>query len=196
MTENELNPEYWNERYKTNDAKWDLGSVSTPLKGYFDTLTNKNISILIPGAGNCYEGAYLLEKGFTNITVLDYAAEAIESFKKRIKDDPHVKLICGDFFAHQGQYDLIVEQTFFCALDPSLRKAYAQKMSELLAPKGKLVGLLFKTVPNPQGPPFGGSLAEYQELFSKKFRIEKLEQCYNSIKPRQGRELFFSLSGK
>jgi SAM-dependent methyltransferase len=196
MTERELNSEYWNERYKTDDAKWDLGAVSTPLKTYFDTLTNKNIRILIPGAGNCYEGEYLLEKGFTNITVLDYAPEAIESFRKRIKDDSRVKLVCGDFFSHPGEYDLIIEQTFFCALDPSLRKAYANKIRELLAPRGRLVGLLFTSVPNSEGPPFGGSEAEYQQLFSEKFLIEKLEPCYNSIKPREGRELFFSLSGK
>lgn len=194
MTETKLNSDYWNERYKTDDAKWDLGSVSTPLKEYFDTLTHKELRILIPGAGNCYEGEYLLEKGFSNITILDYAPEAIESFRKRVKNNNHAKLVCGDFFAHSGQYDLIIEQTFFCALDPSLREAYVKKMRELLVPGGKLVGLLFTSVPNPVGPPFPGSQEEYQKLFSERFLINKLEPCYNSIKPREGRELFFSIT--
>jgi len=196
MTQPELNPSYWNQRYQKNEAGWDLGAVSTPLKEYFDTLPDKSIAVLIPGAGNCYEGEYLLEKGFPNVTILDYAPEAIEGFKNRVSVHKKAKLVCEDFFTHNGQYDLIIEQTFFCALDPSLRMAYADKMHELLKPGEKLVGLLFTTVPNQEGPPFGGSLAEYEKLFSGKFHIEKLEPCYNSIKPRDGRELFLTLVRK
>ena len=40
------------------------------------------------------------------------------------------------------------------------------------------------------GPPFGGSFAEYRELFTPYFHIEIMEQCYNSIPPRVGNELF------
>lgn len=196
MTEPKLDPDYWNSRYKESDAGWDLGAVSTPLKAFFDSLKDKDLSILIPGAGNSYEGEYLLQNGFTNVTILDYAPEAIEGFKKRVGDNKHVHLVCGDFFEHTGQYDLIVEQTFFCALNPGLRSAYSHKMEELLKPGGKLCGLLFTTVPNPQGPPFGGSEKEYRHLFSEKFTIEKLEPCYNSIPPRAGRELFFILRRK
>jgi len=194
MSEVELNSDFWSKRYRDKETGWDIGHVSTPLKEYFDTLQDKNISILIPGAGNSYEGEYLLQKGFTNVTILDYAPEAIENFKKRVSEHAMAKLICGDFFAHIGQYDLIVEQTFFCALNPTLRTAYTNKMYELLKPKGKLIGLLFTDVPSPDGPPFGGSKEEYVKLFSRKFLIEKMEPCKNSIKPREGRELFFVLT--
>src|SRR5438270_14029085 len=127
----ELNADYWNKAYLDKDTGWDIGQPSTPLKEYFVSLTDKNIRILIPGAGNAYEGEYLLQNGFTNVTILDYAAEAIENFKKRIPDHKSARLLCEDFFLHKGKYDLIVEQTFFCALDPSLRKAYADKMATL-----------------------------------------------------------------
>jgi len=83
-----------------------------------------------------------------------------------------------------------VEQTFFCALDPSLRKDYVAKMVELLKPGGKLVGLLFDRQFEEAGPPFGGSKAEYEELFSGKLQISTLAPCYNSIGPRAGTELF------
>lgn len=46
-----LSAEYWNQRYLNNASQWDLGAVSPPLKAYFDQLSNKDISILIPGAG-------------------------------------------------------------------------------------------------------------------------------------------------
>ncbi len=194
--EPELNASFWSERYQKNDTGWDMGSVSTPLKEYFDTLKDKNISILIPGAGNCYEGEYLLEQGFTNLTILDYAPEAIAGFKKRVQNHGKVKLLCEDFFAHKGQYDLIIEQTFFCALNPLLRPAYAAKMHEILKPGGRLSGLLFIKTTNENGPPFNGTKEEYEKLFSAQFTIEKLEPCLNSIKPRAERELFFSLKRK
>lgn len=192
----ELNAQFWSARYKENDTGWDIGSISTPLKEYFDALTDKNISILVPGAGNCYEGEYLLENGFTAVSILDYAPEAVENFRRRVKLHGKATLYTEDFFAHDRRYDLIIEQTFFCALDPSLRKAYTKKMKELLKPGGKLVGLLFTSVPNEEGPPFAGTLEEYRALFWPHFTIEKMEPCMNSIKPRAGRELFFSLLQK
>ena len=54
-----LDAEYWNNRYISHDFKWDLGEVSDPLKHYFDQLTDTNLHILIPGAGNAHEAEYL-----------------------------------------------------------------------------------------------------------------------------------------
>ena len=154
------------------------------------------MALLLPGAGNAYEGEYLLRRGFSNVTILDYAPEALDAFRKRVPLAANANLVCEDFFQHEGNYDFILEQTFFCALDPSLRMQYARKMHSLLKPGGRLAGVLFTTVPNPQGPPFGGSLQEYHSLFQELFEIEKLEPCYNSIRPRAGRELFFRLLKK
>lgn len=189
----DLTSNYWNSRYVNNQFGWDIGEVSTPLKTYFEQLINKHISILIPGAGNSYEAEYLFNLGFKNVTVLDFAQEPLNNLKKRVPDFPNEQLIKQDFFNHQGQYDLIIEQTFFCAIDPSLRKKYVVHMYQLLKPQGKLVGLLFDDELNNDGPPFGGSEKEYQLLFKPTFNIRVMEQCYNSIKPREGRELFVIL---
>lgn len=187
----ELNQAYWNQRYEKGNTGWNIGTVSTPLKNYFDQISNKQLRILIPGGGNGHEAEYLLSLGFTNITVLDIAPIALNQLEKRFHDhiDQSLYLILGDFFDHQGQYDLIIEQTFFCALDPKLRPAYVQKMASLLSSNAKLAGLLFDTQ-FPEGPPFGGSKQEYQALFSTHFNIKTLEACYNSIPPRMGNECF------
>ena len=187
---------YWNTRYSTNNTGWDIGYISTPLKTYFDQLTDLTIRILIPGAGNSYEAEYLHSMGFKNVTVLDISNRAIESFRSRVSSFPKKHIICQDFFTYEGTFDLIIEQTFFCALDPSLRKAYVQKMNALLRPGGTLVGVLFNVPLTENGPPFGGSLEEYQVLFSKHFTIAILEEAYNSIPPRQGKELFVKLIKK
>ncbi len=186
-----LNSAYWEDRYSNNETGWDVGKITTPLKEYIDQIEDKSIKILIPGAGNSYEFEYLINNGFENIYVLDFAQSPLDNIKKRIPNCTVTQLLKSDFFEHEGSYDLILEQTFFCALDPSLRKEYVQKMQSLLNPNGKLVGLLFQFSLTEVGPPFGASKEEYELLFTNDFEIKLLETANNSIKARQGNELFF-----
>jgi SAM-dependent methyltransferase len=191
-----LSADAWDERYTNNDIAWDLGEVSSPLKAYFDQLENKEIKILIPGGGNSHEAAYLFEKGFKNIWVVDLSKTAIGNIQKRIPEFPPSQLIQGNFFNMDDVFDLIIEQTFFCAINPNLRVDYTTKMHHLLKPKGKLVGVLFNVPLNTNKPPFGGDKSEYQEYFKPFFIIEKMEACYNSFGNRKGRELFVKLEKK
>ncbi len=192
-----LDSEYWTNRYLNNDAGWDMGQVSPPLKRYFDQLTNKNIAILIPGCGNAHEAEYLMQQRFTNITLIDISPFPVNKLKEKfaLNLGKQLNIICADFFELTQTFDLIIEQTFFCALIPDLRNSYAEKMYELLKPSGKLVGVFFNTEFE-SGPPFGGSKQEYNELFSKKFEIKVLTECYNSILPRSGKEVFLQVLKK
>lgn len=192
----QLSSAYWNNRYIENDFGWDAGDITTPLKTYFDQLTDKSIKILIPGAGNSYEAEYLFKNGFKNVFVLDFAEAPLKNIKERCKDFPSSQLIQEDFFKHSGQYNLIIEQTFFCAIDPNLRADYAKHMHSLLKPKGQLVGVLFDTVFEKEGPPFSGNKEEYTNYFSPYFDFNTFDKCYNSIIPRESRELFINLSKK
>jgi len=192
----ELNKNNWNSRYKTKETGWDIGFVSPPLKEYIDQISDLSIKILIPGCGNAYEAEYLFKKGFKNIFIVDYSEIAISNLIKRIPDFPIFNTICDDFFNISGQYDLILEQTFFCAIDPTLRDNYVKKVSSLLKNDGKLVGLFFSLPMFSDHPPFGGSIEEYIKCFSKLFLIIKMERCYNSIKSRTNKELFFILKNK
>ena len=162
------------------------------MKAYFDQLSDKSLKILIPGGGNSYEAEYLMEQGFEDVTVVDLSGVVIEALQQRFAGYLHkgLKLIHQDFFEHQGQYDLIVEQTFFCALDPSLRPAYVQHMRELMSRQGKLMGVLFDRE-FVGGPPFGGTAKEYKELMRTTLDVIKMEPCYNSVPPRMGSEVFF-----
>lgn len=178
------------------DTGWDMGMVSPPIKAYIDQLENRDLSILIPGAGNAYEAAYLHEEGFTDVTVLDLVAAPLENLKKRVPNFPDDKLIQQDFFEHQGAYDLILEQTFFCAIDPSLRMNYIDKMNSLLKDNGKLVGLLFDFRLTEEGPPFGGDADAYSLAFQRRFELRTMSPCHNSINPRQGKELFIIFEKK
>ena len=190
-----MNKAYWEKRYQNNDTGWDTGKITTPLKEYIDQIKNKDLKILIPGAGNGYEFDYLIGNGFSNVTVIDIAKQPIEALKK--KNPKHTaNFIQGNFFELNNTFDLIIEQTFFCALHPEMRSKYATKMYSLLEENGKIAGLLFEFPLTEVGPPFGGSKEEYFNLFSQKFNIKTLQRAYNSIKPRKDRELFFIFEKK
>ncbi|MEL0644927.1 SAM-dependent methyltransferase [Olleya sp. Ti.3.14] len=192
----DLSADFWDNRYKSNDIGWDLGTVSPPLKAYFDQLTNLDLKILIPGGGNSYEAEYLFNKGFKNVYVVDLSQTALDNLKHRIPDFPSSNLILDNFFDLNITFDLIIEQTFFCAINPSFRADYAKKASEILNVNGKVSGLLFDAVLNTTHPPFGGSKTEYLGYFIPYFDIKIMDASYNSIKPRAGRELFFIIQKK
>ncbi len=190
----ELNNDYWNKHY--DDGKipgWDIGYASPALIAYCDELKNKEIKILIPGAGNAWEAEELYKKGFSNVFIVEYAQKAIDNFIERFPEFPQKQIINNDFFTVSGQYDLILEQTFFTSLPRNMRTTYAKQICNLLKPSGKFVGLLFNHDFEGKYPPYGADYKEYISLFSSYFEIKTFEQAQNSIKPRMGKEFFFIL---
>lgn len=193
--ENSIVSSYWDNRYLNNETGWDMHQVSPPLKGYIDSLTNKDLEILIPGCGNAYEAEYLLDKGFKNVTLIDFSRVVTDRLKEKYKTRP-IKIVNENFFEHKGKYDLILEQTFFCALHPSLRENHVAKCIQLLNDNGKIAGVFFNKKFAPVEPPFTASDDEYRQLFESKFTFLKFENCHNSIAPRMGHELFFEFEKK
>lgn len=188
-----LDEAFWDDRYKSMDIGWDLGEVSPPLKAYFDQIENKSLRILIPGGGNSYEAEYLHRNGFKNVYVVDVSKTALSNLLNRVPDFPIEHLIRSNFFELEKTFDLIIEQTFFCAIDPKLRDEYVKKAHSLLSEEGKLVGLLFDLPLYSDRPPFGGSRSEYEDRFKKLFEIVEMTRSYNSHESRQGKELFINL---
>lgn len=193
---NQLDQSFWNSRWENKQTGWDIGQASPALITYMEQYTARDAAILIPGCGNAHEAAWLVKNGFTNVTLIDIAPKAVANLKEKYEGNPFIKIILGDFFEHQGQYDLMIEQTFFCAINPSLREEYVAKSSALLKPSAKIIGVLFNTSFEKAGPPFGGSIIEYEQLFKNHFIVKKLENCYNSIKPRANTEVFINFVKK
>lgn len=188
-------PGFWDKRYLNNETEWDMHQVSPPLKSYIDSLDNKDVKILIPGCGNAYEAEYLLSKGFKNVTLIDFSSVVTKKLKEKYHGHP-INIMNENFFNHKGKYDLILEQTFFCALQPSLRGDYVKKCYELLNDGGKIAGVLFNKKFAPVEPPFIAGDEEYRKCFEPTFSFLKFESCKNSIEPRMGYELFFEFEKK
>ena len=186
--------QYWTNRYEEEKTGWDIGYPSTPIKTYIDQLEDRTLQILIPGAGNAWEAEYLFQQGFKQVHVMDISALPLEAFAQRLPYFPKEQLLQVNFFEHEGQYDLIFEQTFFCSFPPISedRHHYAQQMNRLLKPGGKLVGLWFD-IPlkgDLEKRPFGGGREEYLNYLLPHFKLQTFERCYNSISPRAEEELF------
>ena len=191
---------YWQARYVAGRDGWDAHEITPPLRAYFDQLdVARQPRILIPGAGRAYEAEYLHQLGFRQVFVVDLAPEPLLALAARVPNFPAEHLLLADFFAlpNEQPFDFIVEQTFFCALNPALRPTYARQCAELLQPDGTLMGLLFDTDFGPvQEPPFGGTKEEYREYFAPYFSFRHFETATNSLRFRQGRELFICLKKK
>lgn len=186
-----LDFKYWDTRHRTGDTPWDIGYAAPALIDYFDQVADRTLKVLIPGAGMAHEALYLQQQGWTNITICDISESALKKVEQWLMPEPEVRLVASDFFALEDSFDLIMEQTFFCALDPALRSRYVDKMADLLVEGGKLFGLLFNKQFDHPGPPFGGDKNEYVSLFNNKFYIKTMENCHNSIPQRAGSEVFF-----
>lgn len=188
-----MNREYWENRYISKNAKWNAGTITTPLKDYIDQLEDKNLRILVLGIGHGHELLYLHRQGFVNSYGIDLTDIAVKETVLEHSDFPMNSVIIEDLFHHVGEYDVIIEQTFFCSLPRELRSTYVSKINQLLSEKGKLVGVLFDCEFDTTEPPFGGSKEEYDQLFRNKMKIKVLEKAYNSIKPRADREVFINI---
>ncbi|MFK8054746.1 MAG: SAM-dependent methyltransferase [Saprospiraceae bacterium] len=193
----ELNASYWQERWLNQKTGWDIGHANHGLVNEVKKRFPTSTKILIPGAGRGHEAEALWSAGYLNTYVCDWAPEAFDYLRasevlaKVIPDIEEAKsrLIVSDFFELTDSYDLILEQTFFCAIDPSMREKYVQQAAYLLKPVGKWMGILFDCHFPTEGPPFGGDKQDYISLFSESFEIEHLDRFKDSITPRQNKEL-------
>ena len=185
-----LDADYWTERYEGGTTGWDIGAPSPQLMEIALKFP-KDSRILIPGGGNGHEAEALWGLGYANVFLCDFSELPLANFRERVNGFPENQLLHQDFFELHGSYDLVLEQTFFCALDPSLREDYMSQMSRLLVRGGVLSGLLFNFPLTEDGPPFGGSEQEYRERFEPYFRLDVLRESVLSIPPRAGREVYF-----
>lgn len=190
-----LTADYWERRWQDQQTGWDIGQASPPLMQYVKKWREQDPRILIPGAGRAYEAIALHRQGFSQVYVCDWADSAFDHLRSVVPDFPENHLLVSDFFELplQSEIDLVLEQTFFCAINPQLRKSYVEKMYDIIRPGGHLAGVLFAQPFPFDGPPFGGTKAQYEQLFAPKFTILEMTISPDSIPPRLGNELFVEL---
>ena len=189
----------WQNHYDNDDLKWDLGQVAPPFIRLWEENKLPRGKTLIPGCGQGHEVIFLADKGF-KVTGLDYAPGAVELLSRSLKEKKlQADVLSQDFFKldenHNAQYDLILEQAFFCAIHPSMRSAYVETATRILK-KGGLLAALFYETGEEGGPPFNTTPSDILDHFSDAFHIETLEKTPHSVEKRKDKELLGLLRKK
>lgn len=181
----------WQRHYDENDLGWDLGQVAPPFIRLWDDGKLPLGKMLIPGCGRGHEVQFFSKNSFV-VTAVDYSEGAVTYLKNELnKKNLEGRVLHQDFFSldnsHNAFYDLVIEQTFFCAISPRQRQDYVQNVSRVLKPGGMLVGLFYHT-DKEGGPPYNTTREDIEKHFSGHFKILKLEKEAHSVEQRKNRE--------
>ncbi len=185
----------WDGMYAGGEHRWDIGGPSPPLVA---ALARGEVvppgRALVPGCGFGHDVRLLAARGFDAVGV-DFSRRAVDEARRlaaatgvsgaRFERRDALRLPA----AHDGAFDLVFEQTFFCAVHPSRREDYVASLSRCLRPGGLLLGLFF-TFPAEEGPPFGTTPEEILHRFvgTGLFDLERARAPVESVHARQGRE--------
>ena len=183
--------EDWQRHYDENDLGWDLGQVAPPFVSLLESNTISPCKTLVPGCGRGHEVVFLAENGF-DVTAVDYSIGAVNHLNSVILERKlNIKVLNLDFFeldsTHDRLYDLLIEQTFFCAISPSQRPLYVETVARILKKGGMIAGLFYHTGQE-GGPPFNTTRQDIIKYFSGSFEIRELTQAKNSAEKRKDKE--------
>jgi len=183
--------EDWQRHYDEDDLGWDLGHVAPPFVDLLESNAIFPCKTLVPGCGRGHEVIFFGENGF-DVTAVDYSIGAVNHLNSVILGRKlNIRVLNLDFFeldsTHDCLYDLLIEQTFFCAISPSQRPLYAKTVARILKKGGMIVGLFYHTGQE-GGPPFNTTRQDIIKHFSGLFEIRELTQANNSAEKRKGKE--------
>lgn len=163
-------PAFWDARFREGFTPWDAGGVPAALREFL-TREPAGRRVLVPGCGSGYEVQAFASAGH-DVVAIDFSPAAIEAARRVLGELGHV-LVQGDFFAQPlGEFELVYERAFLCALPRPHWPRWAARVADVLRPGGRLAGFFFWS-DDERGPPFGLKRGELEGLLASAFdRIE------------------------
>ncbi len=181
----------WEQRYKKGDTPWDKDAPHPALAAY---LQDNPIAgpVLVVGCGAGHDVRAFAGQG-ADVTGIDIAPSAIQLARSFPMAGVEV-YEQADLFSlpehWRERFNLVWEHTCFCAIDPSARLDYVTAVAATLKPRGHLLAV-FYLYPgsDEEGPPFGVSSSELDQLFLPAFSIEQEWAPASTYPGRENREL-------
>lgn len=186
-------PVDWRQAWKKGTTPWDAGTSPPALNHLLARGQIPAGRILVPGCGTGYDLA-TLARADREVVGLDLSDEARAAFLAVHADLPgSVCYEVGDFFSYEPEesFDFVWDYTFFCALDPQQRRAWAETMARLVRPSGLLATLLFPfedPLSGREGPPWPINtdlVRSFIEVSFEEMEVTEMEQTHPG---REGRE--------
>lgn len=179
----------WEARYVAGDTPWDKGRAHPALLGFLATrpLTGR---VLVPGCGAGHDVRAIAKAGAEEVVGYDIAPSAMHAAAAFPKIGSE-RYELGDFLsggAGSG-FDALFEHTCFCAIDPSLRVAYADAAAAAVKPGGLFVAIFYRNPGHEEGPPFGCTMEEIDALFGGAFELVESIEGFPTFEGREDREV-------
>lgn len=181
----------WSHIYQTEEPRWDLGAAHPAFVSILPQIKLPKSRIAVLGCGRGHDAAFLAEAGHF-VTAFDFSDEAISAAKEKYSHIKNLTFVKADAFKlpekYYGAFDVVVEHTFYCAVDPERRSEVMRVWKKLLIPNGFMLGIffvMFKRI----GPPWGGSEWELRRRFEKDFRFLYWTRWHLSPSGREHREI-------
>jgi SAM-dependent methyltransferase len=163
---------FWNDLYCSEKAGWELNQPHGVLPAFVPKLKLSRSRVLVLGAGSGNDAAWFAQQGHI-VTAVDFSHEAIARAKQKYGHLENLRFVQADVLqlphSMDGQFDLVVEHTCYCAIDPTQRNELVRAWRRCLSDSGRLLGIFF-VFEKREGPPFGGSEWEVRERLKKGFR--------------------------
>jgi SAM-dependent methyltransferase len=192
--------DFWEGLYADGRDRWELGTAAPPLAERLRTLDLTSLSLaplggpgraIVPGCGRGHEVLLLAELGWDAVGIDFAEAPLLDARAAAAQRGLAPSFVQGDWFAAadrpgwRGSFDLVVEHTCYCAIDPSRRRDYVDTAADVLRPGGRLIGLLWQCGAE-GGPPWDTTPDDARRNFGRWFTIERLEPAVGSLERRGG----------
>ncbi|KAG6466330.1 probable thiol methyltransferase 2 [Zingiber officinale] len=183
----------WNKSWEEGVTPWDLGQTTPVILQLVQSGSLPKGRILVPGCGSGYD-VVAMASAERFVVGLEIASSAIKKAKERCSSLPNANqftFVEADFFTWQPKekFDLIFDYTFFCAIDPSLRSAWAERIRELLKPDGELITLIYLISDQKEGPPYNNTVDDYEKVLNPVgFSCVAIEDNEIAVERRKGSE--------
>lgn len=185
--------DYWNNIYISEaNPGWNLNQPAEAFKDMLPRVKLPKSRILVLGCGYGHDAALFAQAGHV-VTGVDFSNEAISGAQKKYSHLKNLTFEKMDVFnlPHDWNhsFDVVVEHTLFCAINPEKRTDLVNVWKRLLHEEGQLMGVFFAMFKR-QGPPYGATERELRHLLLPHFQFLFWGRLRNSLPERLGKELF------
>ncbi|GAY50619.1 hypothetical protein CUMW_128090 [Citrus unshiu] len=183
----------WEKCWEEGLTPWDIGQPAPIIVHLHQSGALPKGRALVPGCGTGYDVVAMAspERYVVGLEISDIAIKKAEELSSSLPNAKFVSFLKADFFTWcpTELFDLIFDYTFFCAIEPEMRAAWAQKIKDFLKPDGELITLMFPISDHVGGPPYKVSVSDYEEvLHPMGFQAISIVDNKLAIGPRKGRE--------
>ncbi len=182
--------DFWNQIYQSQVPAWELEKPHDAFVAILPQLKLSRCRILVLGAGSGNDAAFFAKQGH-KVTAVDFSEEAVARGRSKYGSLENLSFVQSDIFtlppSMNAQFDVVVEHTCYCAVDPTRRNNLVKVWRQVLTDNGFLLGVFFSYDKN-SGPPYGSSEWEIRARLQKTFRNLYWHRWQKSSPERLGKE--------